>query len=108
MAPSSPSPDVPAPHRVLLKLSGEILAGEARFGIDAEALGRVADEIVEGARAGTQVGIVIGGGNMIRGTATGGALDRPTAASLVLLFPLIKAHALQDALVESDLPMRAQ
>jgi uridylate kinase len=40
----------PSPRRVLLKLSGEILAGNARFGIEADALGRVADEIVEGAR----------------------------------------------------------
>ena len=106
MAPSSPSSEAPAPHRVLLKLSGEILAGEARFGIDAEALGRVADEIVEGARAGTQVGIVIGGGNMIRGTATGGALDRTTADSMGMLGTVINALALQDALEERDLSTR--
>jgi uridylate kinase len=105
MAPS-PSSASPAPPRVLLKLSGEILAGEARFGIDAEALGRVADEIVEGARAGTQVGIVIGGGNMIRGTATGGALDRTTADSMGMLGTVINALALQDALEERDLSTR--
>ena len=96
----------PASPRVLLKLSGEILAGEARFGIDAEALGRVADEIGEGARAGTQIGIVIGGGNLIRGTAAGGALDRTTADSMGMLGTVINALALQDALEERSLSTR--
>lgn len=92
--------------RVLLKLSGEILAGDARFGIDAEALARVADEIGEGARAGTQIGVVIGGGNLIRGSATGGILDRTTADSMGMLGTVINALALQDALEGRGLSTR--
>jgi uridylate kinase len=102
---ASPSGE-PASRRVLLKLSGEILAGEARFGIEADALARVSDEIVEGARAGTQIGIVIGGGNLIRGSATGGALDRTTADSMGMLGTVINALALQDALEERHLSTR--
>jgi uridylate kinase len=104
-APQSSSGDT-APRRVLLKLSGEILAGDARFGIDAQALSRIADEIVEGARAGAQIGIVIGGGNLIRGTATGGALDRTTADSMGMLGTVINALALQDSLEGRDLQTR--
>ncbi|HLQ66032.1 MAG TPA: UMP kinase [Candidatus Limnocylindrales bacterium] len=88
----------PSPRRVLLKLSGEILAGDARFGIDPHSLARVADEIVQGARAGTQIGIVIGGGNLIRGASAGDGLDRATADSMGMLGTVINALALQAAL----------
>jgi uridylate kinase len=94
-----------SPRRVLLKLSGEILAGEARFGIDTKALGRVADEIVQGVRGGVQIGIVIGGGNLIRGSAAG-ALDRATADSMGMLGTVINALALQDALEEREVTTR--
>jgi uridylate kinase len=94
-----------SPRRVLLKLSGEILAGEARFGIDTKALGRVADEIVQGVRGGVQIGIVIGGGNIIRGSAAG-ALDRATADSMGMLGTVINALALQDALEEREVTTR--
>jgi uridylate kinase len=96
----------PSPRRVLLKLSGEVLAGDARLGIDAGALGRVADEIVQGARAGTQIGIVIGGGNVIRGSAAGESLDRTTADSMGMLGTVINALALQDALEEREVSTR--
>ncbi len=96
----------PSPRRVLLKLSGEILAGEARFGIDPHALGRVADEIVQGARAGIEIGIVIGGGNLIRGTSAGDGLDRATADSMGMLGTVINALALQAALEERGITTR--
>jgi uridylate kinase len=96
----------PSPRRVLLKLSGEILAGDARFGIDPNSLGRVADEIVQGARAGTQIGIVIGGGNLIRGAAAGDGLDRATADSMGMLGTVINALALQAALEERGITTR--
>jgi len=97
----------PAPRRVLLKLSGEILAGDAKVGIDSSALERVADEIVAGAAAGTQVGIVIGGGNIIRGTAAAGeALDRVTADNMGMLGTVINALALQGALEHRGLTTR--
>ena len=94
-----------SPRRVLLKLSGEVLAGEARFGIDAKALGRVADEIVQGVRGGVQIGIVIGGGNLIRGSEAG-ALDRATADSMGMLGTVINALALQDSLEEREVTTR--
>lgn len=96
----------PSPRRVLLKLSGEVLAGDARFGIDSNALGRVADEIVQGARAGIQIGIVIGGGNLIRGTSAGDGLDRATADSMGMLGTVINALALQAALEERGITTR--
>ncbi len=96
----------PSPRRVLLKLSGEILAGEARFGIDSKALGRVADEIVQGTRAGVEIGIVIGGGNLIRGTSAGDGLDRATADSMGMLGTVINALALQAALEERGITTR--
>jgi uridylate kinase len=94
-----------SPRRVLLKLSGEILAGEARFGIDAQALGRVADEIAQGVRAGVQIGIVIGGGNLIRGSAAA-AVDRAIADSMGMLGTVINALALQDSLEKREITTR--
>ncbi len=94
-----------SPRRVLLKLSGEILAGETRFGIEAQALGRVADEIVQGIRAGVQIGIVIGGGNLIRGSAAG-SVDRATADSMGMLGTVINALALQDSLEKREVTTR--
>jgi len=97
----------PSPRRVLLKLSGEILAGDAKIGIDPGSLERVADEIVAGASAGTQIGIVIGGGNLIRGTtAAGEALDRVTADNMGMLGTVINALALQGALEHRGLTTR--
>jgi uridylate kinase len=96
-----------SPRRVLLKLSGEILAGDAKIGIDPGSLERVADEIVAGAAAGTQVGVVIGGGNIIRGTtAAGEALDRVTADNMGMLGTVINALALQGALEHRGLSTR--
>jgi uridylate kinase len=94
-----------SPRRVLLKLSGEILAGEARFGIDAQALGRVADEIAQGVHAGVQIGIVIGGGNLIRGSAAS-AVDRAIADSMGMLGTVINALALQDSLEKREITTR--
>ena len=97
----------PSPRRVLLKLSGEILAGDAKIGIDPGSLKRVADEIVAGAAAGTQIGVVIGGGNIIRGTtAAGEALDRVTADNMGMLGTVINALALQGALEHRGLSTR--
>src|SRR2546430_15863635 len=67
---------MPAPkyHRILLKLSGEALMGGRRTGIDAETLANIADEIADVQRAGVQIAIVIGGGNIFRGVT--GATER--------------------------------
>lgn len=94
-------------RRVLVKLSGEILAGAAGAGIDAVALGRVADEIRDGRGEGVEIAIVIGGGNIIRGTAAAGEeLDRTTADSMGMLGTVINALALQDSLEHRGLTTR--
>src|SRR5690242_3375495 len=64
-------------QRILLKLSGEALMGEADYGIDPKVIGRLADEIIEVQRAGIQIGVVIGGGNIFRGAGLAAAgMDR--------------------------------
>lgn len=85
--------------RILLKLSGEALAGEAGFGIDAERVRALAAEIAEVISQGTQVGIVVGGGNFFRGvSAQAQQMDRVTADHMGMLATVINALALQDAL----------
>ncbi len=94
-------------RRVLLKLSGEVLAGDQGHGIDARALSRLSGEIQEGLSGGTEVGIVIGGGNIIRGTAASGdGVDRAAADSMGMLATVINAIALQDALEHRGLSTR--
>ncbi|TMQ55611.1 MAG: UMP kinase [Candidatus Eisenbacteria bacterium] len=94
-------------RRVLLKLSGEVLAGGAGHGIDAAALGRLAGEIREGIAGGIELGLVIGGGNIIRGTsAASDGVDRAAADSMGMLATVINAIALQDALERQGLVTR--
>jgi uridylate kinase len=89
----------PRYHRVLLKLSGEALMGDRRYGIDAETLARIADEVVEVQKLGVQIAIVIGGGNIFRGVsgATQG-IDRVAGDHMGMLATVINSLALQDAL----------
>ncbi len=96
-----------ARRRVLLKLSGEVLAGEAGHGIEAAAIARLASEIQEGVAGGVELGIVIGGGNIIRGSgATADGVDRVAADSMGMLATVINAIALQDALEHRGLSTR--
>ena len=96
-----------ARRRVLLKLSGEVLAGEAGHGIDAASLTRLGGEIQEGVKDGTELGIVIGGGNIIRGTAASqDGVDRAAADSMGMLATVINAIALQDSLERCGLVTR--
>jgi len=85
--------------RVLLKLSGEVLAGGKGFGIDPDTLGRTADELVEICASGAQVAVVIGGGNIFRG-AEGAkrGTERATGDYMGMLATVINACSLQDAL----------
>ncbi|HYQ95642.1 MAG TPA: UMP kinase [Candidatus Eisenbacteria bacterium] len=97
----------PSRRRVLLKLSGEVLAGPAGHGIDAGALGRLAGEIREGMGSGLELGIVIGGGNIIRGTAASSeGVDRAAADSMGMVATVINAIALQDSLERQGLSTR--
>ena len=92
-------PGKPKYSRILLKLSGEVLAGEERFGIDAERVKALAAEVASVAQAGVQVGVVVGGGNFFRGVAAAARkMDRVTADHMGMLATVINSLALQDAL----------
>lgn len=83
--------------RILLKISGEVLAGEAGHGIDPQVAASVCAVIKKCADDGLQMGIVVGGGNFWRGRS-GGAMDRVTADSIGMLATVMNALALSDAL----------
>jgi uridylate kinase len=86
-------------RRILLKLSGEALMGEADYGIDPKVIGRLADEIIEIQRAGVQIGVVIGGGNIFRGAGLAAAgMDRVTGDHMGMLATVMNALAMQDAI----------
>jgi len=89
----------PKYKRVLLKLSGEALMGGRRFGIDADVLAGIADEIGEVQKSGVQIALVIGGGNIFRGvTAATEGIDRVAGDHMGMLATVINSLALQDAL----------
>lgn len=90
----------PAYKRVLLKLSGEALLGKSSHGIDYDVLNRISAEIAEVSRMGTQVGIVIGGGNIFRGVqgVDAGGIERTTGDYMGMLATVINSLALQSSL----------
>jgi uridylate kinase len=89
----------PEYKRVLLKVSGQRLAGDEGFGLSMPAIQRTAQEIVEVARLGVELGIVAGGGNIIRGlTASRAGMSRANADYMGMLASIMNALALQDAL----------
>jgi uridylate kinase len=100
--------DKPVYRRVMLKLSGEALMGEERFGISTKVLSYVADEVVETVGLGIELALVVGGGNMFRGLAksTELGMDRATADYLGMLATVMNAVALQDALERRALKTR--
>ena len=98
---------MPRYGRILLKLSGEVLAGEASFGIDPERVKALAAEVAEVAQSGVQIGLVVGGGNFFRGVAAAAQkMDRVTADHMGMLATVINALALQDALEKAGAPTR--
>lgn len=93
--------------RVLLKLSGEALAGGAAFGIHADRVKELALEISDVARSGIQIGVVVGGGNIFRGVAAAAQkMDRVTADHMGMLATVINSLALSDALEQIGIPTR--
>jgi uridylate kinase len=85
--------------RVLLKLSGEILAGESGFGIDPTIVGQLTQQIKDVKELGVEVGVVIGGGNIFRGAQAGTrGIDRVTGDYMGMLATAMNALALQDRL----------
>ncbi|MES2858088.1 MAG: UMP kinase [Pseudomonadota bacterium] len=86
-------------RRVLLKLSGEALMGDEDYGIDPKVIGRLAQEVVEARDAGTEIALVVGGGNIFRGAGlAAGGMDRVTGDHMGMLATVINALAMQDAL----------
>jgi len=101
--------DRPVYKRVLLKLSGESLMGQQPSGIDPEVVAVVAAEIQEVVALGVQFGIVIGGGNIIRGlTASAQGMDRTSADYMGMLATIINSLALQSILEQRGIPTRIQ
>ncbi|HHW95153.1 MAG TPA: UMP kinase [Mogibacterium sp.] len=84
--------------RVLIKISGEALAGDVGFGVDGAAAEKVAVQIKEVREAGVEVAIVVGGGNFFRGR-TAGNMDKPTADYMGMLATVMNGLAMQDALL---------
>jgi len=94
-------------QRILLKLSGEVMAGPGAFGLDAARVQALAEEVAEVARAGVQIGLVVGGGNFFRGVAAAAQhMDRVTADQMGMLATVINALALQDSLERQGMPTR--
>jgi uridylate kinase len=95
------------PQRILLKLSGELLAGEGGHGIDDAVLSGIADEIRDVQALGVQVGIVLGGGNIFRGLAgSARGMDRVAADHMGMLATVINSLSMQHALEKRGLYTR--
>ena len=93
--------------RVIIKLSGEALAGEKDHGINEKTLNLVVDQIIAVKNLGVQIGIIVGGGNFWRGRQ-GREMDRTTADHMGMLATVINALAIQDALERKGVPTRVQ
>lgn len=94
--------------RVLVKVSGEALMGEAPFGLDAKTLARIGADLAKARKAGTEIAVVVGGGNILRGAelATTG-MNRATADQMGMLATVINALALERAIEAAGAPARA-
>ena len=94
-------------RRILLKVSGESLAGEKKFGLDPATLRAIAREIKDVADLQVEIGIVVGGGNIFRGLeASAQGIDRAVADNMGMLATVVNALALQDALEKAGVPTR--
>ena len=93
--------------RILLKLSGEALSGEQKFGLDYDVVQRICESIKKCTELGAEVAIVVGGGNFWRGRSSG-KMDRTRADHMGMLGTVINALALADALEQLEVPVREQ
>jgi uridylate kinase len=99
----------PRYKRILLKLSGEVLTGQAGFGIDPAAIQKIAQEIKEVKNLRVEVAVVIGGGNIFRGMAASAkGMDRASADYMGMLATVMNGIALQEALEKIDVQTRVQ
>ena len=97
----------PKYKRILLKLSGEALAGDQKFGLNHEVIAGVVDQIVQIHNMGVEVGLVIGGGNFWRGRQ-GTNMDRTTADQMGMLSTVMNSLAMMDAIEQRGVPVRVQ
>ncbi len=96
-------------NRILLKLSGEALAGQQGHGINTHIIKQIAQDVAEAYKHKIQIGIVIGGGNIFRGVAASAeGMDRASSDYMGMLATVINALALQDALEKENVPTRVQ
>ena len=101
--------DQPKYKRVLIKISGEALAGDKHFGLDFQVMGRVAEVIRECVDMGVQVGVVIGGGNFWRGVKDGeGHIERTRADHMGMLATAMNCMAMADVLEQKGVDVRVQ
>ena len=101
--------DTPKYKRVLIKISGEALAGDNKFGLNFDVIGPVCDVIKRCVEIGTEVGVVVGGGNFWRGVKDGGGkMERTRADHMGMLATTINSLALADALEQRDVDVRVQ
>ncbi|WP_031479559.1 UMP kinase [Maridesulfovibrio frigidus] len=93
--------------RVMIKLSGEALAGEQQFGVDPATINKFCEEIAAVSKTGVQIALVIGGGNIFRGlSASAKGMDRASADYMGMLATIMNALAVQDALEKLDCDTR--
>ena len=97
----------PIYKRIILKLSGEALAGEQGFGLDEKIIEQVVDQLIRVHKMGVEIGIVLGGGNFWRGRQ-GTKMDRTTADHMGMLATVINSLAMQDAIEQKGVPTRVQ
>jgi len=101
------TPEIPKYRRILLKLSGETLAGDKKFGLDPATLKVIAREIKAVTDLKVEVGVVVGGGNIFRGLeASAQGIERAVADNMGMLATVINAIALQDAMEKGGVPTR--
>lgn len=99
----------PVYRRIVLKLSGEALAGQAGYGIDAGMISTIAEQVKDVVRLGVEVAVVVGGGNIWRGiSGSAKGIDRATADYMGMLATVMNSLALQDSLEKLDVPTRVQ
>jgi uridylate kinase len=101
------TPQTSTPRRVLLKLSGEALMGEHEYGIDPEVVRVIAGQIAAAKHDGTEIAVVVGGGNIFRGLAASTrGMDRSTGDYMGMLATVMNGLAIQDALEQAGCPTR--
>ncbi|MCX4370702.1 MAG: UMP kinase [Dysosmobacter sp.] len=99
----------PVYRRVLLKISGEALAGDKRTGLDFEVIGRVCDVVKQCLDMGVQIGLVVGGGNFWRGAKDGGGcMERTRADHMGMLATVMNCLAVADVCEQKGIPVRVQ